>query len=113
MARAVRSGSKEQYWRKILARWQTSGLTVRAYCEAHSLSQPSFYWWRREIQRRDRAQTQFLPVRVVAEAVVSDNDSSAIEVVLSNGHCLRVRPGFDRATLVRLLDVLSDGGTSC
>src|SRR5512135_3845183 len=105
MSRAVRNGSKEQYWRKILARWQTSGLTVRAYCEAHNLSQPSFYWWRPEIQRRDRVQTQFLPVRVVAEAVVSDNDSSAIEVVLSNGRCLRVRPGFDRATLVRLLDV--------
>jgi hypothetical protein len=43
MVRAVRDGSKEQFWRQVLARWQTSGLTVRAYCETHSLSQASFY----------------------------------------------------------------------
>jgi antitoxin component of MazEF toxin-antitoxin module len=52
-------------------------------------------------------------VRVVAEAVASDGDGSAIEVVLANGRCLRVRPNFDRATLVRLLDVLEDGGAPC
>jgi len=37
----------------------------------------------------------------------------AIEVVLANQRCLRVRPGFDRATLVRLLDLLEDGGLAC
>jgi hypothetical protein len=113
MARAVRDGNKEQYWRQVLTRWQSSGLSVRAYCEIHRISLPSFYWWRREIPRRDRAQTQFLPVRVVAEAVASDGDGSAIEVVLAGGRCLRVRPGFDRATLLRLLDALEDGGRSC
>ncbi len=72
MSRAVRNGSKEQYWRKILARWQTSGLTVRAYCEAHSLSQPSFYWWRREIQRRVVCSPIFGPARVgVSSAIQS------------------------------------------
>jgi transposase len=113
MARAARGGSKEPYWRQVLARWRASGLSVRAYCEARDISVPSFYRWRRELQRRDPDRPQFLPVRVVAEPVASDGDGGAIEVVLTGGRCLRVRPGFDRATLVRLLDVLDDGGTSC
>jgi transposase len=113
MARAAHGDSKEPYWRQVLARWRSSGLSVRAYCETQGISLQSFYRWRRELQRRDRARPQFLPVRVVAEPVASDGDGGAIEVVLTNGRCLRVRPGFDRATLVRLLDVLGDGGTSC
>ena len=49
MAKRVRDGSKEPYWRQVLARWRSSGLSVRAYCELHRIPQPSFYWWRREI----------------------------------------------------------------
>jgi hypothetical protein len=113
MARSVRDGSKEQYWRQVLARWRSSGLSVRAYCELHRISQPSFYWWRRETSRRDSARPQFLPVRVVPDAVAPDGGDGAIDVILANQRCLRVRPGFDRATLVRLLDALENGGRPC
>jgi len=78
MAKRVRDGSKEQHWRQVLARWRSSGLSVRAYCELHRIPQPSFYWWRREIPRCDNARPQFLPVHVVAEAVASNGDSDAI-----------------------------------
>ncbi len=61
MAKRVRDDGKEQYWRQVLARWRSSGLSVRAYCELHRIPQPSFYWWRREIPRRDNARPQFLP----------------------------------------------------
>ena len=113
MGRAARGGNKEPYWRQVLARWRSSGLSVRAYCKAQGVSVQSFYRWRRELQRRDRDRPQFLPVRVVAEPVASGGDGGAIEVVLTGGRCLRVRPGFDRATLIQLLDVLGDGGRSC
>jgi hypothetical protein len=56
MAKRVRDGGKEQYWRQVLARWRSSGLSMRAYCELHRISQPSFYWWRREVSRRDRGE---------------------------------------------------------
>jgi hypothetical protein len=58
MAKRVRDGGKEQLWRQVLARWRSSGLSVRAYCELHRIPQPSFYWWRREIPRRDSARPQ-------------------------------------------------------
>jgi hypothetical protein len=114
MGRWNRDAGKERSWGQVLAQSQASQpITVRAFCTARGISQPSFYAWRREIQRRDRDRPQFLPVRVVDEAPVPERDGSAIEVVLGGGHCLRVRPGFDRATLVRLLEALGERGTPC
>ena len=82
MARSVANGSKEQHWRQVLARWRSSGLSVRAYCELQRIPQPSFYWWRRAISRRDSAGPQFRPVRVVPDAVAPDVGDGAIEVIL-------------------------------
>jgi transposase-like protein len=106
MAKHVRNRSKEQFWRRAVARWRRSGQSVRAYCVQEGLSEPSFYAWRRELARRDRHAEQtatsttsasFVPVRVVSEP------SAAIEIVLSKGPIVRVRPGFDATTLRQVL----------
>ena len=46
----------------------------------------------------------YVPVQVVADAV--SPQSSALEVVLTDGRTVRVAPGFDAATLRQLLAVL-------
>ena len=51
---------------------------VRAFCEVQGVAEASFYWCRREIQRRDRARPRFLPVKVVDEVEPSGEDVSAI-----------------------------------
>ena len=50
-----RSISKEQFWRRMVRQWRGSGLSVRAFCEEHGLSEPSFYAWRRTLAARDAA----------------------------------------------------------
>ena len=42
------------FWRRVLQQFQHSGQGVRAFCEAHALSEPSFYAWRRILQERVR-----------------------------------------------------------
>jgi transposase len=113
MAHATYSGSREQYWRGYLTRWEASGLSVREFCEFHDLSQQSFYWWRREIARRDQAKAQFLPVQVISDEPPAPADGGAVEIVLAQGRLLRVRPGFDPQTLVRVVEVLEAGGRPC
>jgi hypothetical protein len=50
MARVQPDEGKERFWRRVLAQWQASQpTTVRVFCVAQRISQPSFYWWRREI----------------------------------------------------------------
>jgi transposase-like protein len=101
-----RDTRKEQQWRRWIRQWQRSGLSVRAFCARHDLSQPSFYAWRREIQQRNAAAGTFVPVQFVSDD--EPVSSSIFEVVLPGGPTLRVPPGFDVATLRQLLAVLRE-----
>jgi hypothetical protein len=48
-----RDAEKERFWRKTIDEQCSSGQSVRGYCGRKGLSEPSFYAWRRELQRRD------------------------------------------------------------
>jgi hypothetical protein len=74
------------------------------------LAIPTFYAWRRNLERRAAEVPAFVPVQVVADGVPAE--ASALEVVLADGRAVRVAPGFDEATLRRRLAVL-EGERSC
>ena len=112
MADATRDLDRESYWRTVLARWRRSELSVRAFCRAEGVSEPNFYVWRRKLDRTEPKKPAFLPVHVVTDGVESPV-MCGIEVVLANGRCLRVQPGFDPTTLVKLIDLLEAGRSSC
>jgi transposase len=100
-----RDPRKEQHWRRLIQLWKNSGLTVRAICARHHITQPSFYAWRRELQQRD-ATTTFVPVQVVTDDQPAS--STPIEIFLAGGRSVRITPGFDPATLRQLLAVLQE-----
>jgi hypothetical protein len=98
---------KEALWRRYLQQHQKSGLSVRAFCSRQGLAESAFYFWRREIERRDgevsvTRQAAFVPVVVQAVA------ESPIEVTLASGHVVRLRSGFDADTLRQLLAMLEE-----
>src|SRR5262249_50492814 len=120
-----RDPAKEKYWRRLLTTWQRSGQTGRDFCAAQGLSESNFYAWRREIALRDLekparspagsrqsasprsppvALPAFLPVTMDAAA----SSGSVLELVLSRGRVLRVRPDFDADVLRQLLAVLEE-----
>jgi transposase len=104
----TRDERKEHQWRRWINTWRASGLSVRDFCARHRLATPSFYAWRRTLQRRDAEPAAFLPVQIVADAAPAQ--ANALEVVLTDGRTVRVTPGFDVATLRQLLAVLQEGG---
>jgi transposase-like protein len=114
MARAtIEVGGKESHWRLILGRWLRSGLSVADFCRREGFNAHSFYWWRRELQRRDQAGAEpaFLPVHLLDDHSVQAPNRD-IEIILAGGRRVRVAPGFDPATLTQVLDLL-EGGRSC
>jgi transposase len=100
-----RDPRKERQWRQRVHEWRDSGLSVREFCDRHRLAEPSFYAWRRALQQREDAGT-FIPVRLAPEEEPAP--AGGVEVVLAGGRRLRVRPGFDPATLRQLLAVLEE-----
>ena len=40
---------RREFWQGAMARWQSSGLSVRRFCEGEGLCTASFYGWRRRL----------------------------------------------------------------
>jgi transposase-like protein len=106
-----RDQAKEEFWQRMLADFRCSGLSIRGFCRAHGLHESAFYFWRRELVRRQRrsakrtasSKPMFMPIRVVA--------SQPLEVVLRSGQVVRVTPGFEAAHLQAVVAALE--GRSC
>ena len=109
---------KERKWRRVVRRWRRTGLSIRAFCRAEGIGEHLFYWWRRELARRDQHKAAahnrvtaaakgaaFVPVRVVAD------QGAGIEIVLRGGQVVRLQSGFDRQALSQALAILE--GRSC
>jgi len=131
-----RSVAKEQLWRRHVARQAKSKQSVRDYCAAADISEPSFYAWRRELAQRDAAagsppaqdQRADLPApradrrgpRAVRPSTglrprflpvtISPPSGHSIEAVLASGLILRV-PAHDAVALRMVLDLLE--GRAC
>jgi hypothetical protein len=100
-------------WEERVARWHASGLKAKEFAEREGCSAKSLAWWGSELRRRielskrsTKGSAGFVPVTV---RDVPYPTSSWIEVELASGHFLRVEPGFDVATVKRLVDAIGGG----
>lgn len=123
---AGRDSRKESAWRRRLERHAESGQSVRSWCRRHRVTETAFYWWRRELVRRDAEQAgsaqrgaespaaSFVPVHVTTEPArggdLLDRDlnggGAPIEIVLADGRCVRLAGPVNGQTLAEVLDVL-------
>ena len=123
---AARDLQKEAAWRRRLRRHASSGQSARAWCRKHRVKESAFYWWRRELARRDAQRkpmarrdeqrkplarrvaearsASFVPVHVTGEPT-GDGDSQ-IEIVLTDGRRVRVHGPVNGQALADVLDVL-------
>ncbi|WP_437618550.1 IS66 family insertion sequence element accessory protein TnpA [Sorangium sp. So ce1151] len=101
-------------WAERVERWERSGLSAEKFARREGYSPKQLYWWRWKLRAEgisppSTALTQapcFLPVHVVADA--SPVVAEPIEIALPNGRVVRVRPGFDPATLERVLALAAE-----
>jgi hypothetical protein len=86
---------------RLVASWRASGASRAGFARRHHLPAWTFWYWCRKLSAEARTEaaaarpTTFVPVRVAVEA-----DVPVIEIVLSGGERLHVRPGAS-ADLVR------------
>jgi transposase len=104
---ARRDVKKEAIWRRHVMGQVASGLSIGAYCRRHGLPGHGFYWWRRELVRRDAQNPPaFVPVTVAMPE--AREQVSAIEIVLPCQRQVRVMGAVDRQMLRDVLSVLEE-----
>lgn len=106
MAATQRDPERERLWRTTMSAWQASGLSIRAYCLQHRLTETAFHYWRRELRQRDSMPTArlaaaaFVPVTVIPAATLT------VEVRCPSGHVVTV-PAVDASLLRPLFAALA------
>jgi hypothetical protein len=101
--------------RRVLVRWQRSGLPLRVFGQQRGIPLSTLTWWR-QVFRRAGEQVNAASKSVAAsDAVVFSEVSkpatvpttpSVLEIVLHSGHVVRVPAGTDTGTLRRVLQAL-------
>jgi transposase len=110
-----RDRRRETRWRQIIREHGRSGLSVREFCRKGKLRETAFYFWRRELQRRQAEQEQrrhadppaapeFVAVRVAEHS--GTVAGGRIEIELSGGRRVHVMAPVDRQALTDVLAVL-------
>lgn len=110
-----RDRKKELFWRRVIGTQPSSGMSVRAWCSKHSVRESSFYWWRRQLARRDARASVLVPVRVTSNRSASEvfdlsaenGALSQIEIVLPARRRVRLIGPVDRQALTDVLAVLT------
>lgn len=103
-------------WKKLVGRFERSGLELGEFARREGIKVKQLGWWRWRLRTSGEPATQtepeFLPVRIVTSAP-QPPVATPIEVVLPNGRLVRVQPGFDSATLERVLAIAAEQEVSC
>lgn len=93
---------RREFWRQLIAKQPQSGVSVRALCQQHGVSEYSFYQWRKRL-------AQQLPMKfALVETDRGVRVANAIEVILTSGERVRIMPGVDIGTLRLVINILRE-----
>ena len=99
MARAVSRG--RDFWKSALDRQQLSGLSVAAFCRRESLSDKTFYLWRRRLGSAGEIRAGPSFTELVVDQ--SSGTGAKVEVMFDNGTRLLVTEIASDDQLMRIL----------
>jgi hypothetical protein len=114
MSRDEVARGRRTYWREILGRWRTSGLSQAQFCRRRGIPAWKLAWWRKRLAAGRIDPGSFVPVQVVASSPAGE-----LELTLPGGRVLRFSAGVDPAKLTAIVAALEtatpmgSGGTAC
>ena len=96
----------ETQFKKIYSRYQSTGLTIRAFCNNEGINEAKFYYWKKRIQRLLPSPFNFIPVKMESskqELSSSGHPSSnpVFNSVSKTADCncsFEITPDFDNAS---------------
>jgi hypothetical protein len=114
-----RSGStaspRAREMRRVLVRWQRSGLTLREFGQQCGIPLSTLTWWRQVFRRASEqvnsaseslSATDAVVFTEVPKPATVTTTPLVVEIALRGGHVVRVPAGADTDTLRRVLQAL-------
>jgi hypothetical protein len=115
VGRSGRDVEKEMYWRKLVLKFDDSGMSVSRFCAEERINESNFYSWRKVIRQRDAEQVSarvvkkpegrnglFVPVRIDAPQI----EEQLLDIELPGGARVKVTGKTNLALLSAILKFL-------
>ena len=110
----ARKQGAESRWHGIVSRQAGSGMSVRQFCVAEGISEPSFYSWRRRLRDQQEhgsgrgghntpAEAPFVPVKLL-------ETHPSLEILHPLGYRIQVTGDVDPVALRRVVEALDERG---
>ena len=93
---------RREYWAKVIAEQEESGLGVEAFCRERGVCKASFYPWRRRLRSAPAQAVSFARI----ETKPTTDCAAPLELIFATGECLRIAKGADAATLQVIVSAL-------
>lgn len=106
MANSQRDPQREQFWREVLKRHASSGLSVREFCRREQLAETSFFAWRRTIRQRDEEQQPSEQPAFVPATLTDTSREPSIVLQLASGVALKLPESISAVWLADLVRAL-------
>lgn len=106
--RDVTHAGKRSKWEHHIESWERSGQSQAAYCREHGLSYGLFAYWKRRLKRPESYQSavKLVPIGVSRAFLPPANTATPLRLFIDERYQVEVLPGFDGATLKRLIEAL-------
>ena len=95
-------------WRKRLRGYESSGLTVAAWCRGEGVSQAGFYQWRKKLAGRSSSKKERSSESPGFVSVIPRSMSSAVVLTLANGVRVEV-PSHERSLVTDVVQIAAAG----
>ena len=106
---AARFRKNQTQWRRVVEGHVGSGQSVRAYCATRGVRESAFYFWRRELARRDANRSSprpaFVPVTVASHP--DPSRAGTLEIILDGQRRVHLSGAVDKQMLSDVLAVLA------
>ena len=102
-------------WKRLIAEYETSGLSHKDFTAKHELPLSTFQFWLYGTRKKQRTRTsesdsdtgpRFLPLEVVASPALARDGGDVVELALRSGTTVRFPVGTDTNYVAALLAAL-------
>ena len=115
-----KNGAAEARWREILQRQAGSEMSVRRFCAAEGISEPSFYAWRKRLRTRNVNATPAIRNERRHDETADDaslfipftvlDTAGMLEIVHPLGYRIQVTGDVNPVALRHVIDTLDERG---
>jgi transposase-like protein len=101
--------ARREHWRQLIEAAESSGETIRGFCQRQGIHTSHYYYWRRRLQQDEPvvASKQSGQFVLVGAAGMGTAEAAAMELVVGSGWRLRIGAGVEERALRTVLAALA------